>query len=165
MDTTAHTTNASDDVRYVSCTDPRAILIASSFHKNGLLDLGGWTDGDRDAFEIAARDEAQRWEGYGISPEHAAEMEINIGPSDDVKSLVDETIEGLKDNDTVNDLGGDFSGWDADDAVRLYNWLSNAEEAARRGFRTDYSVPQIAEATARVVEWLAAQPAPALKAA
>ena len=60
-----------NDSRYTDSDDPRAVLVA---HVNG-ADMGGWLDGDREAFAAAVRDEAAH--GFGCEPHEVETVVIS----------------------------------------------------------------------------------------
>lgn len=53
------------DPRYVQSDDPQARLRAWAY---GTMDMGGWTDSDRDAFLAAILDEHQHGAGEPVAP-------------------------------------------------------------------------------------------------
>lgn len=61
------TSTTRQDPRYVSSTDPRAVLRAwgGESASDATMDMGGWTDSDEAAFRAAVQDESR----YGAGEE------------------------------------------------------------------------------------------------
>lgn len=135
------------DARYVGSDDPHAVLVAWGGSEL-TLDMGGWLDGDIDAFDAAVRDEAAY--GLGLSAEEAAAFRVSIKNSGTVQKLVNDAIEGIIDNELTNDVGS-LDGWGAAFAVRLYAGLEGGDEP-----KFVPSAAQISEAANDVGEFLLA---------
>jgi hypothetical protein len=79
-----------NDKRYTDSNNPNAILRA---WVNG-ADLGGWTDGDENAFREVVIAEAAH--GFGVDPSDVEGVRIER-VQDDAELITDERIQGLRD--------------------------------------------------------------------